>query len=73
VETAFVLKVASRGEAVGVNRKIGRPQVHPVPLDLCSLDEFGERQEVPSRIRRKTQPQLDQKLNEPVKIGMPLA
>src|ERR1700726_4929819 len=27
VEPPFILKVGSRGEAVGVNRKIGRPQV----------------------------------------------
>src|SRR6185437_13650807 len=73
VEPASVLKVGSHGEAVRVSRKIWRPQVHSVPLELCSVDEFGERQEISSRIRRKTQPQLDQELNEPVKVGMPLA
>jgi hypothetical protein len=50
VESAFVLKIGSRGEAMRVNRKIGRPQVHPVPLNLCSLDEFGERREITSRM-----------------------
>src|ERR1700744_1095378 len=29
MESASVLNVGSRGEAVRVNRKIGRPQVHP--------------------------------------------